>query len=114
MSSVSGSSVALQIANDYWRRSAVGQAGAAAVVSVNPHNQILAVAVQIGVVGAVVLVAMWIAHFLLFRGSGLMAWLGTVVVVENVISSLSSSHLFDFVHGWLYHALGIKMLTLDE
>jgi O-antigen ligase len=32
----------------------------------------------------------------------LVAWIGTVVVVENVISSLVSSHLFDFMHGWLY------------
>jgi len=39
----------------------------------------------------------------------LTAWIGTVVVVENVISSLSSSHLFDFVHGWLY-VLGVGIL----
>ena len=32
----------------------------------------------------------------------LLAWIGTVVVVESIVSSLTSSHLFDFVHGWLY------------
>ena len=94
---------------ELFRRSAVGQSGAAAVVSVNPHNQILAVAIQIGLVGAAVLVAMWLAHFLLFHGTSLVAWIGTVIVVENVISSLSSSHLFDFVHGWLY-VLGVGLL----
>jgi O-antigen ligase len=31
------------------------------------------------------------------------------VVIENVISSLSSSHLFDFVHGWLY-VLGVGIV----
>jgi O-antigen ligase len=45
---------------------------------------------------------MWIAHYFLFRTAGVVAWIGTVVVVENVISSLTSSHLFDFMHGWLY------------
>ena len=87
---------------ELFHRSAVGQTGAAAGVSVNPHNQILAVAIQLGTLGAAVLSAMWLAHFLLFRSNGWVAWIGTVVVIENVISSLSSSHLFDFVHGWLY------------
>jgi O-antigen ligase len=94
---------------ELFRRSTVGQTGATAVVSVNPHNQILAVAIQIGAVGAVVLLAMWLAHFFLFRASDLTAWIGTVVVVENVVSSLTSSHLFDFVHGWLY-VLGVGIL----
>ena len=34
--------------------------------------------------------------------AGWTAWVGTVVVVENVVSSLAHSHLFDFTHGWLY------------
>ena len=38
----------------------------------------------------------------LFRTPGWIAWVGTVVVVENVVSSLAHSHLFDFMHGWLY------------
>ena len=45
---------------------------------------------------------MWFAHFWLFTGSGLVAWLGLVVVVQNVISSLFNSSLFDFSEGWLY------------
>jgi hypothetical protein len=57
---------------------------------------------SLGLAGAAVLLAMWTAHYLLFRTAGWTAWVGTVVVVENVISSLAHSHLFDFTHGWLY------------
>jgi O-antigen ligase len=58
-------------------------------------------------VGVAVLLAMWIAHLLLFvRGAGLTAWIGTIVVVQNVVASLFNSHLFDFTSGWLY-AVGV-------
>jgi hypothetical protein len=68
----------------------------------NPHNQILAVAIQLGILGTLVLLAMWLAHALMFRGSGLASWFGCVVVVQNVVGSLANSHLFDFVQGWTY------------
>ncbi len=87
---------------EMFRRSSVGETGAASVPTVNPHNQVFAVAIQLGLFGAGLLVAMWFAHYLLFRAPDFIAWVGTVVVVENVISSLTSSHLFDFMHGWLY------------
>jgi hypothetical protein len=45
----------------------------------NPHNQTLNVAVQWGAVGVIVLYAMWFVHLLLFRGDGLVAWLGPSV-----------------------------------
>jgi O-antigen ligase len=83
--------------------------GADAVVTDNPHNQTFAVAIQIGIVGAFVLWAMWIAHLLLFRGEGLASWLGPVVVVENIVSSIAHSHLFDFANGWLY-VFGVGVL----
>jgi hypothetical protein len=64
----------------------------------NPHNQTLNVAVQWGMVGVILLYAMWLYHLLLFRGEGLMAWIGLmVVVVQNVFTSLFNSHLFDFM-----------------
>ncbi len=94
---------------ELFRRSAAGQTGSAAVASVNPHNQIFAVAIQLGTLGAAILLAMWFAHYMLFRTTGLVAWIGTVVVVENIISSISSSHLFDFVHGSLY-VLGVGVI----
>jgi len=69
---------------------------AAAAAAVNPHNQMFGVAIQLGLVGVAVLVAMWLAHFMLFFGSSLTAWAGMIVVVQNVVSSLFNSHLFDF------------------
>ena len=50
-----------------------------------------------------------IAHLALFRGTGLVAWLGVVMVVQNVVSSMFNSHLFDFFHGWLY-VFGVGVL----
>lgn len=77
----------------------------AEVVS-NPHNQTLNVAVQWGLIGVVLLYALWIAHLRLFLGKGLAAWIGLVVVVQNIASSLLNSHLFDFHEGWIY-VLGV-------
>jgi O-antigen ligase len=94
---------------ELFRRAAEGRSGAAGVVSVNPHNQILAVAIQLGVIGSALLIAMWIAHLALFRGTGLLAWFGVVMVVQNVVSSMFNSHLFDFFHGWLY-VFGVGVL----
>jgi O-antigen ligase len=87
---------------DLFRHSAIEQTGAAGVATVNPHSQIFGVAIQLGLAGAALLLAMWTAHYFLFRSPGWIAWVGTVVVVENVVSSLAHSHLFDFMHGWLY------------
>ena len=72
----------------------------------NPHNQTLNVAVQWGLAGVAVLYAMWLAHLFLFRGYGLANWIGLLVVVQNLVSSLLNSHLFDFHEGWMY-VLGV-------
>ena len=87
---------------EQFRDAAVGQTGPAALGTVNPHNQIFAVAIQLGMFGAAVLVAMWIAHLMLFRGAGLTAWIGLVLVAQNVVASTFNSHLFDFTQAWLY------------
>ena len=87
---------------EVFRRSAIGQTGLAGAVAENPHNQIFAVAIQLGLAGAAVLVAMWASHLFLFRAASFTAWVGTVVVVENILSSFAHSHLSDFMHGWLY------------
>jgi len=73
-----------------------------ALITTNPHSQILAVMIELGLVGAVALVAMWLAHLALFRDGTLIAWFGLLVVTYNVVSSLFNSHLFDFGEGWLY------------
>lgn len=85
-----------------FRNAALGKTGLASELSQNPHDQIFAVAIQLGIVGAIVLLAMWAAHLMLFAREGLIAWLGLVVVTENIVSSLFNSHLFDFTSGWLY------------
>jgi O-antigen ligase len=72
----------------------------------NPHNQTLNVAIQWGVTGIVILYAMWLAHLLLFRGDGLVVWIGLLVVVQNIFSSLFNSHISDFNEGWMY-VLGV-------
>ena len=88
---------------EQFRRMATGEAGtAAAVTTVNPHSQIFAVAIELGVVGTLVLLAMWAAHVRLFRDPGPMSWIGIVIVADNFLSSLVNSHLFDFGQGWLY------------
>jgi O-antigen ligase len=90
-----------------FEQAAVGPIRAAtAEVVANPHNQTLNVAVQWGVIGVVVLYAMWLLHLLLFRGEGLVAWIGLLVVVQNIFTSLFNSHLFDFHEGWMY-VLGV-------
>lgn len=90
-------------------REAEGHTGLMARVVSNPHNQTLNVAVQWGAVGVVLLYAMWLSHLFLFRWGGLPAWIGLVVVVQNIVSSLLNSHLFDFHEGWMY-VLGVGIL----
>ena len=68
----------------------------------NPHNQTFTVAIQLGLAGVIVLYALWLSHFLKFRGAGWAAWFGTVVVVQIVVGSLVNSYLFDFEAGWTY------------
>jgi hypothetical protein len=72
----------------------------------NPHNQTLNVAVQWGIAGVIILYAMWWFHLMLFRRDGLVAWIGLLVVVQNIFTSLFNSHLFDFHEGWMY-VLGV-------
>lgn len=85
-----------------FERDAVGKTGLSAIVIGNPHNQTLAVAVQWGLIGCFALYAMWIVHLLLFRHAGFVGWVGALAVVQNIVSSLFNSHLFDFYQGWIY------------
>jgi O-antigen ligase len=85
---------------------AAGKKGAWGQSIGNPHNQTLHVAIQWGLLGCIVLYAMWFFHYRLFRGPGIVAWIGLAVVAQNVFSSLLNSHLFDFHEGWLY-VLGV-------
>jgi hypothetical protein len=89
-----------------FERDAVGQSGLRAEVVNNPHNQTLAMALQWGLAGVIALYAMWYSHLVLFTKNGLAAWTGIVIVVQNFVSSLLNSHLFDFSEGWMY-VLGV-------
>jgi O-antigen ligase len=91
-----------------FEEAAINQSGAAADVIGNPHNQTLNVAIQWGAIGVGVLYAMWLVHLLLFRGEGLAAWIGLMVVVQNIFTSLFNSHIFDFNEGWMY-VLGVAI-----
>lgn len=94
---------------EQFRKITAGKTGVSAEATVNPHNQTFAVAIEIGLIGALILWAMWAAQFLLFCETSVIAWLGTVVVVENIVSSMFHSHLFDFNNGWLY-VFGVGVL----
>ena len=39
---------------------------------------------------------------LLFRGDGLVAWVGTALVVQNIVAGLFNASLVEFTHGWMY------------
>ena len=91
---------------ELFTREAEGKSGEWGNIIRNPHNQTLYVAIQWGMLGCLVLYAMWYFHLQLFRGSLLASWVGLVIVVQNFISSLFNSHLFDFHEGWVY-VLGV-------
>jgi O-antigen ligase len=88
--------------NPLFRGATAGQTGIAGAFAANPHQQTLTVAIQLGILGAALLWAMWISHLLLFRTGGLVPWFGLAIVVQNIIGSLFNSHLFDFTQGWTY------------
>lgn len=85
-----------------FKEEAAGHTGAAGIATKNPHQQTFAVAIEIGLVGAALLWAMWISHLALFRGCGAIAWFGLIIVIQNILSSLFNSHLFDFTQSWIY------------
>lgn len=95
--------------NTIFSRARTDETGLDAVITSNPHNQMLTVGLQLGLIGVGILIAMWAAHLLLFCGGGLVGWLGLVIVVQNIISSLFNSHLLDFTQGWTY-VFGVGVL----
>jgi hypothetical protein len=100
-----------------WSTTAVGITIAAWLIVLLPTLDAAAVRRELGttagglpvVLWSLGLIGMWIAHLALFRGESVVAWLGLVVVVENILSSTVHSHLFDFNSGWLY-VFGIGVL----
>src|SRR5262245_10470522 len=87
---------------ELFRKAASGTGGASSQVTNQPHNETFLVAIQLGLVGAGLLFATWLSHLLLFRGVGLAAWVGTVLVVQNFVACLFNSYLSEFTLGWIY------------
>jgi O-antigen ligase len=71
-------------------------------ITINPHQQTLAIGIQLGLLGMATLWAMWLSHLLLFWRRLGVAWIGTLVVAQNITGSLFDSLLFDFTEGWFY------------
>jgi hypothetical protein len=89
-----------------FEREAIGKTVIGEQIVANPHNQTLYFAIEWGVIGVILLYAMWITHFLMFTEMCWTAWLGIIVVSQNAFDSLFNSHLSDYVEGWIY-VLGV-------
>ena len=76
----------------------------------DPHNQFLAIAIQVGLIGGVLLLAMWATHLMTFFGRGVVNVLGQAVVLQNVVGSLFNSHLSTVTEGTLY-CLAVGLLA---
>ena len=68
----------------------------------DPHNQFLAIAIQVGLAGGALLLIMWAVHFSMFIGRGFASAIGQAVVIQNFIGSLFNSHLSTVTQGMLY------------
>jgi O-antigen ligase len=87
---------------DRFRELASKGEGASSVATDQPHNQTFQIAIQLGLLGAALLFGLWISHLLLFRGTGLISWLGVGVVVQNILSCIFNTYLLEFTLGWIY------------
>jgi O-antigen ligase len=68
----------------------------------DPHNQFLHIVLQVGLVGGVILLAMWAVHVRMFLGRDIASAIGLAVVVQNFLGSLFNSHISQVTQGMLY------------
>ncbi|MBN9043993.1 MAG: hypothetical protein BGP05_10270 [Rhizobiales bacterium 62-47] len=68
----------------------------------DPHNQFLHIVLQVGLVGGLLLLAMWASHAWMFLGRDFASALGLAVVLQNFVGSLFNSHLSQVTQGMLY------------
>ena len=94
---------------DRFRNLASEGEGASSVTTDQPHNQTFQIAIQLGLVGAALLYGVWISHLLMFRGAGLVAWLGVGMVVQNIVACIFNTYLLEFTLGWIY-VFGVGVL----
>ncbi|MET0968715.1 MAG: O-antigen ligase family protein [Tardiphaga sp.] len=76
----------------------------------DPHNQTLHVVLQVGVIGGLLLWAMWLAHARMFFARDFASIIGQAVVLQNVIGSLFNSHISAVTQGMLY-CLAVGLLA---
>jgi len=94
---------------DLFRKLASEGNGASSTVTDQPHNQTFQIAIQLGLVGAALLFGVWISHLFMFRGGGLLAWLGVGVVLQNIVACIFNTYLLEFTLGWIY-VFGVGVL----
>jgi O-antigen ligase len=83
-------------------QASVEQGGSLAHAATDPRQQTLALGIQAGLVGMLVLWAMWITHLLFFRGDALCEWVGFVVVTQSILGSMLDTQLSGSWGGWTY------------
>jgi hypothetical protein len=85
-----------------FEQSAEGQTGPMAEIVSNPFQETLAVGIQLGIIGIGALWTMWISHLRLFRTDSPANWIGCMIMLYIIVSSLADAELFDAHRGWLY------------
>jgi len=68
----------------------------------DPHNQLLHVVLQVGLIGGALLIAMWVAHARLFWARDIASIFGQAIVLQNVVGGLFNSHISAVTQGMLY------------
>ncbi|WP_211910273.1 O-antigen ligase family protein [Tardiphaga alba] len=85
------------------RPSPIGEAVA------DPHNQFLHTTLQVGLIGGIILLAMWFFHFKMFVRRNFASTMGLGIVMLTILGSLFNSHISQVTQGMLY-CLGVGML----
>jgi O-antigen ligase len=75
----------------------------------DPHNQFLHTTLQVGLIGGLILLAMWAVHFRLFIRRDFASVMGLGIFAMTFVGSLFNSHISQVTQGMLY-CLGVGML----
>lgn len=75
----------------------------------DPHNQFLHTTLQVGLIGGLILLAMWAVHFQLFIRRDFASVMGLGIFAMTFVGSLFNSHISQVTQGMLY-CLGVGML----
>ncbi len=70
--------------------------------TIDPHQQTLAIGIQLGLLGMATLWLMWLTHLAHFWRKAGIGSLGIIVVLQNIVGSFFDSLIFEFTMGWFY------------